>query len=106
MKRLKYNCGLFLAIIFIAQICFAQSREAIERTNLNNLQNYYATLDSNYASIVEQLPELETALSQLKDRITAAQAARSVFKPSTPHSEEQPAQESKLRFRSMETSAL
>ena len=76
MKTVKYNAGLFLAIVCVAQICLGQSREAIERTNLNNLQNYYATLDPSYANIVAQLPEIETTLNQLKDRITAAQSAR------------------------------
>lgn len=77
MKTFKYSYGLILAIICVAQICFAQSREAIERTNLNNLQNYYATQDPAYASIVEQLPEVEATLNQLKDRIATAQTARS-----------------------------
>ena len=77
MKIVKYNCGLLFAIICLAQIGFAQSREAIERTNLNNLQNYYAaTQDSSYASILEQLPEVETTLNQLKDGLPTAQAAR------------------------------
>ncbi|HEX5966354.1 MAG TPA: hypothetical protein VFY51_10505, partial [Pyrinomonadaceae bacterium] len=76
MKPINYIAGLCFAIVCVAQICFAQSREAIERTNLNNLQNYYATLDPSYANVVGQLAEVETTLNQLRDRITAAQAAR------------------------------
>lgn len=72
MLRVAYISILLLA----AQICFAQSREAIERTQLGVLQNYYATQDPSYANAVARLPEIETTLNQLKDRITAAQAAR------------------------------
>jgi hypothetical protein len=76
MKRVAYISVLLMMMVCIAPVCFAQSREAIERTNLNNLQNYYATLDPAYANIVAQLPEVETALNQLKERVTAAQSAR------------------------------
>jgi hypothetical protein len=76
MKTHKYIAALLFVMICVVQICFAQSREAIERTNLNNLQNYYATLDSSYANVVAKLPEIETTLNDLRDRITAAQAAR------------------------------
>lgn len=72
MLRVAYISIVLLA----AQICFAQSREAIERTQLGVLQNYYATQDPSYANVVARLPELETTLNELKDRITAAQAAR------------------------------
>lgn len=73
MKRVAYSSALLL---FVAQICLAQSREAIERTQLGVLQNYYATQDPNYANAVARLPEIETALNQLKDGVAAAQAAR------------------------------
>lgn len=73
MKRVAY---IFILLACVAQVCFAQNREAIERTELGNLQNYYATQDPSYAKIVARLPDIETTLNQLKDRITAAQAAR------------------------------
>lgn len=63
-------------LLLVAQICFAQDKEAIERTELGNLQNYYATQDPSYLNVVAQLPEIETTLNQLKDRLTAAQTAR------------------------------
>jgi hypothetical protein len=74
MKRAAYISVLIVTCL--AQICFAQSREAIERTQLGVLQNYYATQDPNYANVVARLPEIETTLNQLKDRVAAAQAAR------------------------------
>ena len=77
MKIVAYTCVLLLAALCGAGMCFAQSREAIERTELGNLQNYYATQDSSYANIVAQLPEIETRLNELKNRLTAAQSARS-----------------------------
>src|SRR5687767_13237955 len=77
MKRVAYTSVLFLAIICVAQVCYGQSREAIERTQLGTLQNYYATEDPSYRNIVAQLPEIETTLNELRDQITAAQTARS-----------------------------
>lgn len=74
MKRVAH---IVIFLVFVAQLCFAQNRAAIERTELGNLQNYYATQDPSYANIVTRLPDIETTLSQLRDRITAAQAARS-----------------------------
>ena len=71
------NIGcISLLVLALAGVCAGQSREAIERTHLSVLQNYYATQDPNYANVVARLPEIETALNQLRDRITAAQAAR------------------------------
>lgn len=73
MKRAAF---IFVLSLCVVQICTAQSREAIERTELGNLQNYYATLDPSYANVVARLPEIETTLNELKDRLTAAQTAR------------------------------
>lgn len=73
MKRVAYIFGL---VLLSAHLCVGQNREAIERTQLGNLQNYYATLDPSYAKAVARLPDIETTLNQLKERITAAQAAR------------------------------
>lgn len=73
MKRVAYIFGL---VLLSAHLCVGQNREAIERTQLGNLQNYYATFDPSYAKAVARLPDIETTLNQLKERITAAQAAR------------------------------
>ena len=77
MKRVAYIFVLLLAIVYVAPTGFAQNREAIERTQLGVLQNYYATLDPSYVNAVAQLPEIETTLNQLRERVTVAQAARS-----------------------------
>lgn len=69
MKKVAY---ILILIACVAPVGFAQSREAIERTELGNLQNYYATLDPSYANVVARLPEIETTLNQLRDRITTA----------------------------------
>ena len=55
-----------LLLIGGAQVCFAQTDEAIEATQLGNLQNYYATQDPHYANIVAKLPEIQAALNDLK----------------------------------------
>ena len=72
MKRVAYK---FLFVLCVVQVCFAQTQEAIERTELGNLQNYYATLDPSYANVVARLPDVEATLNELKDRITAAQSS-------------------------------
>ena len=72
MKRLAY---IFFFVLCVAQLCFAQTQEAIERTELGNLQNYYATLDPSYANLVARLPDVEATLNELKNRITAAQSS-------------------------------
>ena len=71
MQRVAYICLLSLAF---ASVCVGQSREAIERTELGVLQNYYATQDPAYANVVARLPDVEATLNQLKERVTAAQA--------------------------------
>lgn len=76
MKRTAYISVLLLVIVWMAPTARAQDREAIERTKLGELQNYYATLDPGYVNAVAQLPEIETTLMQLRDRVTAAQATR------------------------------
>ena len=73
MQRVAYICLLSLAF---ASVCVGQSREAIERTELGVLQNYYATQDPAYANVIARLPDIETTLNQLKERVTTAQAAR------------------------------
>lgn len=44
-------------------------------TITSTLQNYYATKDSNYTSVVAQLPTLQNKLSNLKDQVAASQTA-------------------------------
>lgn len=73
MKRVAFK---FILVLCVAQTCFAQSQEAIERTQLGILQNYYATQDPSYANIAARLPDIEITLTELRDRLTAAQAAR------------------------------
>src|SRR4051794_12280907 len=53
-------------LLLVAQTCLAQTQEAIKKTELGNLQNYYATRDPNYAKIVTQLVSLQAALNDLK----------------------------------------
>jgi hypothetical protein len=62
---LRIGNVLVCALLF-GSLCFGQTREAIERTELGNLQNYYATLDPQYQRVVEKLPELEALLTELK----------------------------------------
>jgi hypothetical protein len=76
MTKAVYSL-LLLLVISTGQICFGQSREAIERTQIGNLQNYYATHDPAYANVVAQLPNVETTLNELKDRVTTLQSTRS-----------------------------
>jgi hypothetical protein len=69
---------LFVTFVLLcgAPICVGQSREAIEKTELGNLQNYYATQDPHYVNVVAQLPNVQRLLNDLKTGVTAAQAAR------------------------------
>jgi len=53
-------------LLLVAQTCLGQTQEAIQKTELGNLQNYYATRDPHYANIVKQLPNLKTALEDLR----------------------------------------
>src|SRR6185369_12321892 len=53
-------------LLLIAQTCLCQTQEAIQKTELGNLQNYYATRDPHYANIVTQLPNIQAALNDLK----------------------------------------
>ncbi len=74
IARVSFPAAL-LVFISLAQLCLGQDRAAIERTELGNLQNYYATLDPHYANVIADLPELKTALNDLKASLTATQAA-------------------------------
>ena len=74
MKRVAY---ILVLVLMSVPICAGQTPEAIERTQLGNLQNYYATRDPSYARVVTRLPDIENTLNQLKDRITAGHVARS-----------------------------
>lgn len=57
---------LFIALFVPLYGCFGQTREAIEKTELGNLQNYYATRDPHYSNIVSQLPNIQAVLNDLK----------------------------------------
>lgn len=63
---LRLAC-LFVCVLSLGTLCQAQPASAIEKTELGNLQNYYATHDSEYRKIVEQLPQLESLLNELKN---------------------------------------
>src|SRR5207244_12103396 len=58
------------------QVCFAQTDEAIKSTAIGVLHSYYATQDPHYSKAVARLPEVQSALDELKTAVTAAQTAR------------------------------
>ena len=60
-------------------VCLAQTQQAIEKTEVGNLQNYYATRDPHYANIVTQLPNIQAALNDLKS--AAGQRVQSCVLP-------------------------
>jgi len=62
--RLCAFAGAFF--LLLAQTCLGQTTQAIQKTELGNLQNYYATKDPHYANIVTQLPSLQAALNDLR----------------------------------------
>src|SRR5690349_20975129 len=53
-------------LLLLSQTCLDQTQEAIQNTELGNLQNCYATRDPHYANIVTQLPNLKAALDDLR----------------------------------------
>ncbi len=55
---------------------FKSELEGSITTVTSTLQNYYAAKDAHYANVVKQLPDAKTALTDLKNAVTAAQAAR------------------------------
>ena len=61
----------FAGVIFLllAQPCLGQTKRAIQKTELGNLQNYYATQDPHYKNIVTQLPNIQAALNDLKSAV-------------------------------------
>lgn len=62
-------CAAARVVIFLLAggiVCLAQTQQAIEKTELGNLQNYYATQDPHYTNIVTQLPNLKAALDDLR----------------------------------------
>ena len=73
-RRSTLRLCVFAGAIFllVAQTCLGQTQEAIEKTELGNLQNYYATLDPHYANIVKQLPNLKAALEDLRSAQSCA----------------------------------
>ena len=67
LRRCALAGEIFLLLACGFQICLAQTQRAIQKTELGNLQNYYATRDPHYANIVTQLPNLQAAISELKN---------------------------------------
>ena len=67
MRLCAFAGKIFLLLACGSQICLAQTQQAVEKTDLGNLQNYYATQDPHYATIVAQLPNLQAALNDLKN---------------------------------------
>lgn len=52
--------------LLLVQTCLGQTQQAIQQTELGNLQNYYATRDPHYANIIAQLQNIQAALNDLK----------------------------------------
>ncbi len=68
--RFTLRLCLLVRVVFLLAcgvvVCLAQTQQAVEKTELGNLQNYYATQDPHYANVVAQLPNLQAALNDLK----------------------------------------
>ena len=72
IARISFGASIII-LVTVVQLCLGQDRAAIERTELGNLQNYYATLDPHYANVVADLPQLKSTLNDLKTSLTEAQ---------------------------------
>ena len=70
LRLCAFAGGLFFLLACSFQICSAQTQQAIDKTELGNLQNYYATQDPHYSNIVTQLPNLQAALNELKTAVS------------------------------------
>lgn len=55
------------------QPAWSQTKQEIERTEIDNLQNYYASLDPTYRNLLLKLPEVRTVLENLQRRVAAVQ---------------------------------
>lgn len=75
--RLCAFAGAFF--LLLAHPCLGQTQQAIDKTELGNLQNYYATRDPHYANIATQLPNIQRALNDLKSAV--AQRGQSCVPP-------------------------
>ena len=60
----------------MAQLCFGQTREAIEATQVGNLELFYIEQDEHFANAVKRLPDIRSALEDLTVKVSAARAAR------------------------------
>ena len=70
MRLCVFAGEVILLIAASFQICLAQTDRAIQKTEIGNLQNYYATRDPHYSNVVTQLPNLQTALNDLKSAVS------------------------------------
>ena len=88
--RLCVFAGVLL--VLAAPPCLAQDEQAIEATELGNLQNYYATQDPHYANIVKQLPSLQSTLQDLRSAQSCSSAIEIAIRRTTSaiQSSEQP----------------
>ncbi len=62
--------------LLLGQVSFGQTKEEIERTQTSILTAYYYTQDPAYDNVTAKLPELQSALDELKSRVTAARQTR------------------------------
>lgn len=60
----------------MAQLCFGQTREAIEATQVGNLELFYIEQDEHFANAVKRLPGIRSALEDLTVKVSTARAAR------------------------------
>jgi hypothetical protein len=73
LRMKKSSLYAFLLFLAMAGPCLGQSKKEMERTEVDNLQNYYATLDEHYARVVAQLTSVQSALTQLSSAVVEAQ---------------------------------
>lgn len=68
---------LFILCLLVSagQVCFGQTKAEIEKTERSILHAYYAAQDPHYGNAFAQLPNVQSALGNLKAGITAAQSA-------------------------------
>lgn len=60
----------------MAQLCFGQTKEAIEATQVGNLELFYIEQDEHFANASKRLPDIRSALEDLAGKVSAARAAQ------------------------------
>jgi hypothetical protein len=73
--RMTLFVFMLLLVVGARHPVLSQTKEAIEKTEIANFQNYYATLDPHYQELVSALPQVRIELEDLQARVTAVQAA-------------------------------